>query len=85
MRLSILLLLSLMPLTAQYTARRTLADGVEVIRLGDAAHHTSLSVAPSIGNIAFELMVNGHNSGSHAGRDSAVGSPAKIGDIFDEL
>jgi hypothetical protein len=34
MRLSILLPLSLMPLTAQYTARRTLADGVEVIRLG---------------------------------------------------
>jgi hypothetical protein len=31
MRLSILLLLSLMPLTAQYTARRVLADGVEVI------------------------------------------------------
>jgi aldose 1-epimerase len=61
MRLSILLLLSLMPLTAQYTARRTLADGVEVIRLEDAAHRTSLSVAPSIGNIAFELMVNGHN------------------------
>src|ERR1700730_13685362 len=61
MRLSFLLLLSIMPLAAQYTARRTVVDGVEVIRLEDGAHRTSVSIAPSIGNIAFELLVNGHN------------------------
>lgn len=61
MRLGILALLSAFPLGAQYAARRIVMDGVEVIRLEDAAHRTSVSIAPSIGNIAFELLVNGHN------------------------
>ena len=61
MRLSILLLLSLLPAAAQYTATRTIVDGVEVIRLEDRAHRTSVAIAPSIGNIAFEMLVNGHN------------------------
>jgi aldose 1-epimerase len=34
-------------------------DGVPVVRLDDRAHHTEVSVAPSIGNIAFEMKVNG--------------------------
>jgi aldose 1-epimerase len=61
MRLSILLLLSSLPAAAQYTARRTIVDGVGVIRLEDSVHRTSVSIAPSIGNIAFEMLVNGHN------------------------
>ena len=28
---------------------------------GDRAHRTSVAIAPSIGNIAFEMLVNGHN------------------------
>jgi hypothetical protein len=53
------LLVSVLPLTAQYAARRTVVDGVVVIRLEDRAHRTSLSVAPSIENIVCELLVNG--------------------------
>ncbi len=50
-----------MPAAPQYHARRTTRDGVEVIRLEDQRHRTVVSVAPSIGNIAFEMLVNGHN------------------------
>jgi aldose 1-epimerase len=60
-RLSVLWLLSLLPAAAQYTARRIVVDEVEVIRLEDQAHGASVSIAPSIGNIAFEMLVNGHN------------------------
>ena len=51
--------MSVLPLTAQYAARRTAVDGVVVILLEDRAHRTSLSVVPSIENIVFELLVNG--------------------------
>jgi aldose 1-epimerase len=60
-RLSVLWLLSLLPAAAQYTARRIVVDEVEVIRLEDQAYRASVSIAPSIGNIAFEMLVNGHN------------------------
>ena len=59
---ALLLLLPLMPLSAQYDARRATLDGVEVIHLSDEAHHTSVSIAPSIGNIAYEMLVNGRNA-----------------------
>src|SRR5262252_7388933 len=61
MRLAALLLLTALPGPAQYKARRITVDGVEVIRLEDQGHHTYVSVAPSIGNIAYEMMVNGRN------------------------
>ena len=51
--------MSVLPLTAQYAARRTAVDGVVVILLEDRAHRTSLSVVPSIENIVCELLVNG--------------------------
>lgn len=60
-RLFVLLAISMLPAAAQYSATRTVIDGVEIIRLNDAAHHTSVSIAPSIGNIAFEMKVNGTN------------------------
>ena len=46
---------------AQYSAQKTSVDGIEVVRLSDAAHNAEVSVAPSIGNIAYEYKVNGHN------------------------
>ncbi len=45
-----------------YTALETSADGFEVIRLSDAAHNMEVAVVPSIGNIAFEMKVSGHNA-----------------------
>jgi len=51
----------MLPAAAQYQAHRVTVDGVEIIRLEDPSHHTTVSVAPSIGNIAYEMLVNGHN------------------------
>ena len=50
-----------MPADAKYSARRRTVDGVEVIQLQDAARKTTVSIAPSIGNIAYEMLVNGKN------------------------
>ncbi len=46
---------------AQYSARTITVDGVEVVRLEDRAHKTEVSIAPSIGNVAYEMNVNGKN------------------------
>ncbi len=44
-----------------YSAARLSLDGVEVVRLTDARHRTEVSIAPAIGNIAFEMKVSGTN------------------------
>ncbi|HLJ49590.1 MAG TPA: aldose 1-epimerase [Bryobacteraceae bacterium] len=44
-----------------YTALKTSVDGFEVVRLTDASHNTEVAMIPSIGNIANEMKVNGHN------------------------
>jgi aldose 1-epimerase len=44
-----------------YTAQKTQDHGVDVIRLTDAAHGVEVSIAPSIGNRAYELKVHGKN------------------------
>jgi aldose 1-epimerase len=44
-----------------YTAERTADHGVAIVRLRDAAHEVSVSIAPSIGNRAYELNVHGKN------------------------
>jgi aldose 1-epimerase len=46
---------------ANYTAQRLTRDGIEIVRLGDAAGRTEVSICPSIGNIAFEMKVNGQS------------------------
>ncbi len=46
---------------ANYSARKTVVDEVQVVELADAAHHVQVSIAPAIGNIAFEIKVNGKN------------------------
>ena len=55
------ILLSALPLAGQYSATRITVDGVAVIRLEDGGHRTHVSVVPSIGNIAYEMTVNGRN------------------------
>ena len=44
---------------ANYSAKKATVDSVEVVRLSDAAHHIEVSIAPSVGNIAYEMKVNG--------------------------
>ena len=44
-----------------YSARAVLADGIEVVRLTDESRNMDVSIAPSIGNNAFEFKVNGVN------------------------
>ena len=61
MRLAALLFLLLAPAWGQYAARRATIDQVDVIQLEDSRRNISVSVAPSIGNIAFEMKVNGRN------------------------
>src|SRR5262245_64061374 len=56
-----LFLLPLMSQAANYTAHRTVVDGIEVVQLADAEHHTEVSIVPSVGNMAYELKVNGKN------------------------
>jgi aldose 1-epimerase len=56
------LLLPLMSQAANYSAKTAKVEGVEVVLLADAAHRTEVTVAPSIGNIAYRLMVNGKNA-----------------------
>jgi aldose 1-epimerase len=46
---------------ANYTAERATVEGVEIIRLTDAAHDVQVSIAPSFGNNAFEMKVAGKN------------------------
>jgi aldose 1-epimerase len=55
------LLLPLMTQAANYSARRTVVDGIEVVELADAAHHLEVSIAPSIGNMAYEIKAGGKN------------------------
>jgi aldose 1-epimerase len=44
---------------ANYTAERATVDGIEVIRLKDAAHKIEVSIVPSIGNNTYEMKANG--------------------------
>jgi aldose 1-epimerase len=46
---------------ARYTAQKANDHGVEVIRLSDEKRGVSVSIAPSLGNRAYELKVHGQN------------------------
>jgi len=45
-----------------YSARQSEVDGVPVVRLADAARRTEVSIAPSVGNMAYEMNVAGKNA-----------------------
>jgi aldose 1-epimerase len=61
MTIPVLLLAALAAAAAPYSARRISVDGVPIVRLEDTGHNTSVSIVPSIGNIAYEMSVNGVN------------------------
>ncbi|MEI9815249.1 MAG: hypothetical protein WDO18_22520 [Acidobacteriota bacterium] len=44
-----------------YTAERTTDHGIPVIRLVDKAYHVEVAVAPTLGNLGYEMKVNGKN------------------------
>lgn len=44
-----------------YTARQSVVDGVGVVELQDAAHRMRVSLAPSIGNMAYRIEIAGKN------------------------
>jgi aldose 1-epimerase len=45
-----------------YTVQKLSIGTTEVVRLTDAARKTEVSIAPSMGNIAYEFKVNGKNA-----------------------
>jgi aldose 1-epimerase len=55
------MLLPLIARGANYSAEKTVVDGMDVVRLSDAAHKTQVSIAPGMGNSAYEMKVNGKN------------------------
>lgn len=64
MKSSLLLACAVVPcvLSAQnYSAQKTSDHGVDIIRLTDAARGVEVSIAPSIGNRAYEMKVHGKN------------------------
>lgn len=61
-RFLVALTLPLMMNGANYSAEHRVVDGVPVITLHDTQHHAEVSIATSIGNIAYEFKVNGKNA-----------------------
>jgi aldose 1-epimerase len=55
------LALSLAANAANYSARQTVVDSVEVVVLTDTARGTEVTIVPSVGNVAFEMKVHGNN------------------------
>jgi aldose 1-epimerase len=46
---------------ANYTAKKSVADGIEIVQLSDRAHATEVSIVPSVGNIAYAMTIHGKN------------------------
>jgi len=44
-----------------YSAQKTEDHGIAIVRLSDAAHGVEVSIVPSIGDLAYEMKVHGHN------------------------
>ena len=55
------LVLPIMSEAANYSAKKAVADGIEIVQLGDRAQATEVSIVPSIGNIAYAMTVHGKN------------------------
>lgn len=78
------LLFAAMSLNAQpYEATRVVIDGVDAAQLRDAGRNQQVSVAVSLGNMAYEFSTNGKNAlyapmdslGAFAARPRMVGNP----------
>lgn len=53
--------MSMTAFAQNYKAEQTLDHGVAIVRLTDVAHGVEVSMAPSIGNRAYEMKVHGKN------------------------
>jgi aldose 1-epimerase len=56
-----LLLLPMASLAQNYKAEQLVDHDVPIVRLADAAHGVEVSIAPGIGNRAYEMKVHGKN------------------------
>jgi len=56
---TLLFTISTMAQAGNYSAQKLTVDGVEIVRLTDAAHNMEVSICPSVGNIAYDMKVNG--------------------------
>ncbi len=52
-------------MSAQFSASQIEVEGVPVVRLRDAGGGARVSIAPTVGNIAYEYAVNGKNAFWH--------------------
>ena len=50
-----------MTTTAPYAVNHSVIDGISVVQLSDAAHAAEVSVAPSVGNMAYRFRKHGDN------------------------
>jgi aldose 1-epimerase len=60
--LGLAVLFSILPLMSQaanYSAEKLTVDSVDIARLKDVAHAMEVSICPSVGNIAYDMTVNG--------------------------
>jgi aldose 1-epimerase len=72
-----------MSLNAQYRTTQTVIDGVDVVQLENPAANERVSVAVSLGNLAYEFSVNGKNAfyapmdslGAYTERPRLAGNP----------
>jgi aldose 1-epimerase len=48
-------------MSENYSARTIAVDGIDVVELRDAARATQVRIAPSVGNIAYEITAAGRN------------------------
>ncbi len=76
------LTLPVMSIAADYTAEKTLVDGIEVIRLADTVREIEVLVAPPVGNNAYAMTVKGKKVfwspkplGELKAKPSMVGNP----------
>ena len=65
-----------------YSTQKPIVDSIETIRLLDPAHGIEVSICPSVGNIAYDMRVNGNpilmsppNLGAWKQKPSQVGIP----------
>lgn len=58
---ALVLVVPIMSQAANYSAQKMVVDSVEVVRLGDAAAKVEVGIVPSVGNMAYEMKVNGKN------------------------
>jgi aldose 1-epimerase len=56
-----LVLVPVMSQAANYSAGKSSDHGIEIVRLADAPRKTEVSIVPSVGNMAYEMKVNGRN------------------------